>query len=80
MSRNVAFSTTINQDSKYSEHLSGGDDRIRLGQLEKWDAFLGNFQRALDGTAVPAEEQAELKAVANSTRSHIVVASGAAVA
>jgi hypothetical protein len=53
---------------------------IRLGQLEKWDAFWGDFQRALDGTAVPAEEQAELKAVVNSTRSPIVVASGAAVA
>jgi truncated hemoglobin YjbI len=52
---------------------------IRLGQLEKWDAFLGHFQRALDRTAVPAEEQVELKAVVNSTRSQ-VVASGAAVA
>jgi hypothetical protein len=53
---------------------------LGLGQLEKWGAFLGDFQRAPDRTAVPAEEQAELKAVVNSTRSHVVVASGAAVA
>jgi len=33
-----------------------------------------------DSFAVPAEEQAELKAIVNSTRSDIVLASGSAVA
>jgi hypothetical protein len=68
-------------------HHHTGDMRLsvnkqygKLGQLEEWDASLGDFQRAKDRTAVPAEEQAELKAVVNSTRSDMVVASGAAVA
>ena len=47
---------------------------------EEWEALLKDFQQTLDKFAVPAEEQAELKAIVNSTRSDIVVASGAAVA
>lgn len=47
---------------------------------KEWEAFLDDFQQTLDKFAVPAEEQAELKAIVNSTRSDIVVASGAAVA
>ena len=49
---------------------------------EEWEAFLDDFQQTLDKFAVPAEEQAELKAIVNSTRSDIVVASalGAEVA
>ena len=47
---------------------------------EEWEAFLDDFQQTLGKFAVPAEEQAELKAIVNSTRSDIVVASGAAVA
>jgi hemoglobin len=47
---------------------------------EEWDAFMDDFQQTLDKFAVPAEEQAELKAIVNSTRSDIVVAPGAAVA
>jgi len=49
---------------------------------EEWEAFLDDFQQTLDKFAVPAEEQAELKAIVNSTRSAIVVASalGAEVA
>ena len=46
---------------------------------EVWEAFLDDFQQTLDKFAVPAEEQAELKAIVNSTRSDIVVATGAAV-
>jgi hemoglobin len=42
---------------------------------QEWDAFLDDFQRTLDKFAVPAEEQAELKAIVNSTRSDIVVES-----
>ena len=40
---------------------------------QEWEAFLEDFQRTLDKFAVPAEEQAELKAIVNSTRSEIVV-------
>src|SRR5260370_11631739 len=47
---------------------------------EEWEAFLDDFQHTLDKFAVPAEEQIELKAIVNSTRSDIVVASEAAVA
>jgi hemoglobin len=42
---------------------------------KEWDAFLDDFQQTLDKFAVPAEEQAELKAIVNSTRSDIVVES-----
>jgi hemoglobin len=47
---------------------------------KEWEAFLDDFQQTLDKFAVPDKEQAELKAIVNSTRSDIVVASGAAVA
>jgi len=39
----------------------------------EWNAFLNDLQQALDKFSVPAEEQAELKAIVNSTRSDIVV-------
>ncbi len=47
---------------------------------EEWEAFLDDFQQTLDRFTVPVEEQAELKAIVNSTRPDIVVASDAAVA
>lgn len=47
---------------------------------QEWEAFLDDFQQTLDKFAVPAEEQAELKAIVNSTRSDIVVSAGAAAA
>jgi hemoglobin len=47
---------------------------------EEWEAFLDDFQQTLDKFAVPAEEQAELKAIVNSTRPDIVVPPGARVA
>ncbi len=40
---------------------------------KEWEAFLDDFQQTLDRFKVPAEEQAELKSVVNSTRSDIVV-------
>jgi hemoglobin len=46
----------------------------------EWEAFLDDFQQTLDRFAVPAEEQAELKAIVNSTRSDIVGTPDAAVA
>ena len=42
---------------------------------EEWEAFLDDFQQTLDKFKVPAEEQAELKEIVNSTRSDIVVGS-----
>ena len=44
----------------------------------EWEAFLDDFQQTLNKFAVPAEEQAELKAIVNSTRSDIVIADAAA--
>jgi len=46
----------------------------------EWEAFLDDFQQTLDKFEVPAEEQAELRAIVNSTRADIVVASESAVA
>jgi len=40
---------------------------------QEWEAFLDDFQQTLDKFKVPAEEQAELKAIVDSTRSDIVV-------
>src|SRR5438309_4417668 len=47
---------------------------------KEWEAFMDDFQQTLDKFAVPAEEQAELKTIVNSTRSDIVVNSVAQVA
>jgi hemoglobin len=40
---------------------------------EEWDAFLDDLQQTLDKFAVPSEEQTEVKAIVDSTRSDIVV-------
>jgi hemoglobin len=40
---------------------------------KEWESFLDDFQQTLDKFTVPTEEQAELKAIVNSTRSDIVV-------
>src|SRR5215510_8669135 len=39
----------------------------------EWEAFVDDFQQTLDKFAVPAQEQAELKAILNSTRAEIVL-------
>jgi hypothetical protein len=44
----------------------------------EWDAFMDDFQQTLDKFGVPAQEQAELKAIVESTRADIVVEPGAA--
>src|SRR5262249_3553791 len=43
----------------------------------EWEAFLQDFQETLDKFSVPAAEQAELKAIVNSTRGDIVTADAA---
>jgi len=40
---------------------------------QEWEAFMDDFQQTLDKFKVPAEEQAELKAIVDSTRSDIVI-------
>ena len=40
---------------------------------KEWEAFLDDFQQTLDKFKVPSAEQAELKAIVDSTRSDIVV-------
>ena len=40
---------------------------------QEWDAFLDDFQQTLDKFTVASGEQAELRAIVDSTRSHIVV-------
>jgi hypothetical protein len=39
----------------------------------EWEAFLDDLQQTLDKFAVPQSEQAEIKAIVNSTRADIVV-------
>jgi hypothetical protein len=39
----------------------------------EWDAFLDDLQQTLDKSAVPAAEQAEIKAIVDRTRADIVV-------
>lgn len=41
---------------------------------QEWDAFLDDFQQTLDRFKVPSAEQAELKAIVQSTYGDIVVA------
>jgi hemoglobin len=47
-------------------------NRLKITSWE-WEAFLDDFQQTLDKFKVPTEEQAELKAIVNSTRSDIVI-------
>jgi hemoglobin len=46
----------------------------------EWDAFMDDFQQTLDKFSVPAQEQAELKAIVDSTRADIVTKPEAAAA
>jgi hemoglobin len=40
---------------------------------KEWDAFMDDFQQTLDKFSVPVAEQAELKAIVNSTYGDIVI-------
>lgn len=44
---------------------------------DEWSALMDDLQQSLDKFAVPPEEQAELKAIVNSTRAEIVVGDAA---
>jgi len=43
----------------------------------EWEAFMDDLQQTVDNFGVPAQEQAELKAIVESTRADIVVKPGA---
>jgi hemoglobin len=63
---------------KYTgKSMTDSHTHLKITSAE-WEAFLDDFQETLDKFAVPAEEQAELKAIVNSTRSDIVVDSALA--
>jgi hemoglobin len=50
------------------------DSHQHLGiTATEWEAFLDDLQQTLDKFAVPAAEQAEIKAIVVSTRADIVV-------
>jgi hemoglobin len=53
--------------SMYESHK---DMKITAGE---WDAFMDDLQQTLDKFSVPVQEQAELKAIVDSTRADIVV-------
>ena len=55
------------------QYKSMADSHSHLQITSKeWEAFLDDLQQTLDQFAVPTQEQAELKAIVNSTRSDIV--------
>jgi hemoglobin len=58
---------------KYSgRSMRDSHQDLRITAAE-WEAFLDDFQQALDKFGVPQAEQAELKAIVASTRADIVV-------
>jgi hemoglobin len=63
---------------KYSGKSMADSHRHLKITSGEWNAFLDDFQHTLDKFKVPGEEQAELKAIVNSTRADIVVDSGLA--
>ena len=59
---------------RYSGRTMGDSHRHLQITPQEWEAFSDDFQQTLDAFAVPAAEQAELKAIVASTRDAIVVA------
>ncbi len=63
---------------KYTgKSMADSHSHLKITSTE-WEAFLDDFQRTLDKFAVPTAEQAELKAIVNSTRADIVIDSAPA--
>ena len=57
---------------KYTgKSMKDSHDHLKITSKE-WEAFLDDFQQTLDKFAVPAQEQAELQAIVDSTRADIV--------
>jgi hemoglobin len=59
---------------RYSGRTMGDSHRHLQITPQEWEAFSDDFQQTLDAFAVPAAEQAELKAIVAGTRDAIVVA------
>jgi hypothetical protein len=51
----------------------GDSHRHRMITAAEWQAFMEDLQHSLDKYAVPEAEQAEVKALLESTRSAIVI-------
>jgi hemoglobin len=63
---------------KYTgKSMAESHSHLKITSTE-WEAFLDDFQQTLDKFAVPSGEQAELKAIVNSTRADIVIDSAPA--
>jgi hemoglobin len=63
---------------KYTgKSMAESHSHLKITSTE-WEAFLDDFQQTLDKFAVPTAEQAELKAIVNSTRADIVIDSAPA--
>ena len=58
---------------KYTGRSMKDSHQELLIKPAEWDAFLEDLQQTLDQFAVPKAEQAEIKAIAASTRADIVV-------
>jgi hemoglobin len=58
---------------KYTGRSMKDTHRDLMITAAEWDAFLDDLQQTLDKFAVPQAEQAEIKAIIDSTRADIVV-------
>ena len=58
---------------KYTGRTMRDSHQALMITAGEWQAFLDDFQQALDKFAVPQAEQAELMAIVDSTRADIVV-------
>jgi len=58
---------------KYTGRTMRDSHQALMITAGEWQAFLDDFQQALDKFGVPQAEQAELKAIVDSTRADIVV-------
>jgi hemoglobin len=58
---------------KYTGRTMRDSHQALMITAGEWQAFLDDFQQTLDRFAVPQAEQAELKAIVDSTRADIVV-------
>lgn len=59
---------------KYTGRSMRDSHQHLLITAQEWLAFMDDFQQTLDKFNVPQQEQDELKAIVESTRSHIVAA------
>jgi hemoglobin len=58
---------------KYSGRSMADSHRHLNITAQEWESFMDDFQQTLDKFKVPSREQAELKAIVNSTYNDIVI-------